>query len=95
MALLGMGYNFDQVLVQGEMVVMKNFLIPTSDHHFLQAAWSEFLLVGDCARLGHGPVRADGGVRGARQVRQLRPRRSTTHTLLPGVRHQPMKPLHA
>ena len=32
-----------------------------------------------------GPVRPDGGVRGARQVRQLRPRRTPSHALLPGV----------
>ena len=52
----------------------------------LQAAPAELWVpVGDCSGLGDGPVRADGGVRGARQVRQLRPRRTPPHTLLPRV----------
>ena len=51
----------------------------------LQAAAAQLLRVGDSAGLGDGPVRPDGGVRGARQVRQLRPRRPATHALLPGV----------
>ena len=51
----------------------------------LQAAAAQLFRVGDCAGLGDGPVRPDGGVRGARQVRQLRPRRLATHALLPGV----------
>ena len=51
----------------------------------LQAAAAQLFRVGDCAGLGDGPVRPDGGVRGARQVRQLRVGRPSRHALLPGV----------